>query len=70
MSCPSGKVSYVNRSKAKQVSKTVKSVGRGNLQIRYSCLKLKPYQCRLCGMWHLTSQGKLPGRDLVDRKGA
>lgn len=63
MSCI-GKTRYRSRSKAKEICKVIKSAGKGNLDKPCNS-KLFPYQCKICGMWHLTSQGKLPGRETI-----
>ncbi len=64
MTCPSGKTSYRTKSKAKDVCKTLKGLGKGNLN-KVPNGTLVPYECKLCGNYHITSMGKLPGRDII-----
>jgi len=35
---------------------------------QYANKKLKPYLCKGCGKWHLTSKGKAKGKKLKTRK--
>lgn len=54
MMCSSGKATYPTRAVAKVVAKKLKRRG-------YSYLpKLRPYQCRECTQWHLTSKVNFP----------
>ncbi len=64
MSCTS-KGTYLTRSKAKNVCKKIKSTGKGNLDYCACDVKLIPYRCRICNMWHLTKIAKLPGIEVV-----
>lgn len=54
MQCSSGKATYPSRAIAKVVSKRIKRTGHAHLPL------LRPYQCSLCGDWHLTSHVNYP----------
>lgn len=59
MSCSSGKVIYFSRTRAKTASKVIKKAGKGNRLCDKAYNTLRPYKCRECMMFHLTSKSKL-----------
>lgn len=44
------KVLYATRTIAKREAKRLKRLGRGAHN------RVRPYQCNVCGLWHLTSE--------------
>ena len=65
MPCASGKLTYHTRAYAKRKARDIK-VNKGTrrtVKMYYS--KLRPYQCRLCGLWHLTKGTTLPGNKVA-----
>lgn len=55
MECSSGKVLYYSRAKAKRATKIIKAAGNNRVSVAKPA-SLRPYLCRECGLWHLTSQ--------------
>lgn len=55
LDCPTRKITYRSRAKARQASIAIRSRGQASRPTY-------PYHCRMCGMWHLTSQQQQPPR--------
>ena len=58
MVCSSNKITYGSRSDAKRAAKFIKKAGKGNQLFEGKPPRLRPYYCRECNQWHLTSQSK------------
>jgi hypothetical protein len=56
--CSSGKATYMSPAKARRV---IPKMQGGNKADEFAGKRLRPYECRLCGHWHLTSQDSRRG---------
>ena len=65
MWCASGKLTYYSRAYAKRKARDIKVNKGTHRKVKMQDSKLRPYQCKLCGLWHLTKGATLPGNKVA-----